>query len=288
MARREDDPRGEDREPSAPNREALYQQVAQYYRDYLGREGSPDEINGWLDSGQSIEAIWQGIRDSDEAQARAAAPAAPAPGDRAGATPPTAPAPTSSGLSAGLGGTSFTQPFPGQFTPPAPLTGPPSWWTPPPTFTPPVYKQAPAFQAPTLEEALNEPGYKFSAQEGEKALERSAAARGVLGTGGTLKDILSWGQQFAQQQYGSVWDRARQKYALDYTSQYADPYAAAFQSATTAYAPQLLGWQTQMQATQRQGENDWNRAYDLFNFDYNKWRQQREDLWSKLYQSTSI
>jgi len=297
--RREDDPRGDEgaADPTQPNRDALYQQVAQYYRDYLGRDGSPDEINGWLDSGQTIDAIWQGIRDSDEAKARTApsAASAPAPSDRAGASPPAAvsppaPPPASGlgGLGAGLGGTSFTQPFPGKFTAPAQPTGPPGWWSPPPTFTPPAFKQAPAFQAPTLGDALQEPGYKFSEQEGQNALERSAAARGVLNTGGTLKDLIAYGQNFAQQNYANVWNRARDAYTTNYQTQYADPYAAAFQGASAAYAPQLTGWLGQTQATQRQGEQDYTNAWNSFLFDYQKYRNQQLDLWGRYKDSTTI
>lgn len=289
MARREDDPTGTGGEPTGPSRDALYQQVAAYYRQYLGREGSPAEINGWLDSGQTIDAIWKGIRDSDEAKARtqaASAPAAPQPGDRAG-TPPPAATPPKAGLG-GLGGTSFTAPFPGVFQPPASPTGPPSWWTPPPTFKPPEYKQPPPFVAPTLQDALNEPGYQFAATEGRNALERSAAAKGILNTGGTLKDILAWGDQFAQQQYGNVFDRAKQKYSLDYTSQYADPFAASYKSALDAYNPKLLGWQNQLAATQRGSELDYSRAWDAYLQQYQAYRNQQLDLWGRVKDASTI
>lgn len=63
------------------------------------------------------------------------------------------------------------------------------------------------FQAPTLEQAKQNPGYEFSRQEGIGALQNSAAARGVLRTGGTLKDILGWGNKFAEQNYSNVFNR---------------------------------------------------------------------------------
>lgn len=67
---------------------------------------------------------------------------------------------------------------------------------------------APEFQAPTLEEAQNSPGYQFRLGQGEHALEASAAARGTLRTGGTLKDVLGYGQQFAAGEYADVYNRA--------------------------------------------------------------------------------
>jgi len=48
----------------------------------------------------------------------------------------------------------------------------------------------------------NSPGYQFRMGEGLKALERSAAARGTLLTGGTLKGLTRFGQDFASNEYG--------------------------------------------------------------------------------------
>ena len=69
-----------------------------------------------------------------------------------------------------------------------------------------------AFQGPTLEEAKQEPGYAFARDQGIGALENSAAARGVLRTGGTLKDVLAWGNRFAEQNFSNVYNRAGQTY----------------------------------------------------------------------------
>lgn len=69
-----------------------------------------------------------------------------------------------------------------------------------------------AFAAPTIQDAQNEPGYAFARDEGIKALENSKAAQGILRTGGTLKDILGWGDRFAEQNYGNVYTRAGQTY----------------------------------------------------------------------------
>lgn len=63
------------------------------------------------------------------------------------------------------------------------------------------------FVAPTAAEAAADPGYQFSVDEGRRAMERAAAARGVLHTGGTLKDLLAWGQDRGAQQYDKVYGR---------------------------------------------------------------------------------
>jgi len=88
---------------------------------------------------------------------------------------------------------------------------------------------APRFTAPTL---ADDPGYQFSLKEGINALEKSAAARGVLRTGGTLKDIIGYGQDRAAQQYGDVFNRAATGFGLNY------------QGAKDEFAPRYGGWQT--------------------------------------------
>jgi hypothetical protein len=52
-----------------------------------------------------------------------------------------------------------------------------------------------------------DPGYAFRLQEGQKALERSAAARGGLMSGGTMKALTGYGQGMASQEYQSAYNR---------------------------------------------------------------------------------
>lgn len=52
-----------------------------------------------------------------------------------------------------------------------------------------------------------DPGYQFRMSEGLKALERSASARGILQSGGTLKDITRFGQDAASQEYQNAFQR---------------------------------------------------------------------------------
>jgi hypothetical protein len=68
------------------------------------------------------------------------------------------------------------------------------------------------FTAPTMEEALDSPGFKFRLGEGLKALERSAASRGTLLTGGTLKGLQNYGQESASQEYDKVYGRKYNEY----------------------------------------------------------------------------
>ena len=52
-----------------------------------------------------------------------------------------------------------------------------------------------------------DPGYAFRLSEGMKGLERSAAARGGLLSGATLKGIQRYGQDMASQEYTNAFNR---------------------------------------------------------------------------------
>ena len=52
-----------------------------------------------------------------------------------------------------------------------------------------------------------DPGYNFRMAEGMKALERSASARGLLQSGGTLKGIQQYGQNLASSEYENAFSR---------------------------------------------------------------------------------
>jgi len=55
-----------------------------------------------------------------------------------------------------------------------------------------------------------DPGYGFRMSEGLKALERSAAARGGLVSGGAGKALQRYGQDLASQEYGNAFQRFQQ------------------------------------------------------------------------------
>ena len=57
-----------------------------------------------------------------------------------------------------------------------------------------------------------DPGYAFRLSEGQKALERSAAARGGLISGGALKAATKYGQDMGSQEYGNAFNRALTQY----------------------------------------------------------------------------
>jgi len=53
-----------------------------------------------------------------------------------------------------------------------------------------------------------DPGYAFRLSEGQKALDRQAAARGGLISGGALKAATRYGQEMGSQEYSNAYNRA--------------------------------------------------------------------------------
>jgi hypothetical protein len=61
----------------------------------------------------------------------------------------------------------------------------------------------------------NDPGYGFRLSEGQKALDRTAAARGGLISGGALKAATRFGQDMGSQEYMNAFNRALTGYNTD-------------------------------------------------------------------------
>ncbi len=70
------------------------------------------------------------------------------------------------------------------------------------------------FQAPTAQQAIGSPGMEYALSRAQQAIERGAAAKGTLLTGGTLRDLSENQIGMALQGYGDVYNRARSEYDL--------------------------------------------------------------------------
>ncbi len=64
------------------------------------------------------------------------------------------------------------------------------------------------FTAPTDITEQNDPGYQARLKLGTDAIQKSAAARGSVVTGGTAKALGTYGQDYASNEYGNVYNRA--------------------------------------------------------------------------------
>ena len=72
------------------------------------------------------------------------------------------------------------------------------------------------FQAPTGATEQNDPGYQFRLQQGQTALENSAAARGGALSGDAGRALTQYGQDYASNEYQNVYNRALQQYQQSY------------------------------------------------------------------------
>jgi hypothetical protein len=70
------------------------------------------------------------------------------------------------------------------------------------------------FQAPTADQALQTPGLQYALQRAQQAIERSAAAKGTLLTGGLMRDLSENQIGMALQGYGDTYNRARSEFDL--------------------------------------------------------------------------
>jgi hypothetical protein len=71
------------------------------------------------------------------------------------------------------------------------------------------------FSAPDLNNTTD-PGYLARLQMGTDAIQKSAAAKGTLLTGGTLKDLTNYAQDYASNEYGNVYGRAANTFNTNY------------------------------------------------------------------------
>jgi hypothetical protein len=60
-----------------------------------------------------------------------------------------------------------------------------------------------------------DPGFGFRLSEGQKALDRQAAARGGLISGGALRAAQRYGQEMGSQEFGNAFNRALTSYGTD-------------------------------------------------------------------------
>ena len=163
--------------------------------------------------------------------------------------------------------------------PPVEAPPPPFEWSPPPyrgpqrpqyDFGPVPVFDAPDFDAPDWESILEDPGNQFREREGRRALEASKLAQGTGRTGGTLKELMAYGQGLASQEYQNAFNRYMQGYDRQYRGAYDE------------YAPRLAEWQFLSGA--ERGAGDWaaQRAWDQYLFGVEEERRRQQMILDAL------
>lgn len=74
------------------------------------------------------------------------------------------------------------------------------------------------FKAPTLEEAQQTPGYQFALQQGLKAVQNSASARGLGASGAAMRGAADYSTGLADSTYNNVFSRALSTFNTNYGS----------------------------------------------------------------------
>lgn len=243
--------------------------LSRVYKMYLGRDISDGEFDSYTGPNASqgtVQEAADAVMGSPESKAyQTANPGlwGREPGSGAATTTATTTGGGGGGGGGGNGGggggntqlTDWTRPWGGVFT--APTLGPGVPDT--PQFQ---------FKAPTYEQALNEPGYQFAAGEGRRLMEQSAAAKGLLNTGGTLRDVNAWGTNFAATKYNDV-------------------YGRAYQKAQDEFAPQMTAYSTTAAANQRSNEWNYSNAWNKYLFDYQAFRNWQNDAFDKYFRTAN-
>lgn len=78
--------------------------------------------------------------------------------------------------------------------------------------------KAPQFTPPSIADLQRDPGYQARMDAGFQGRERMAAAKGSLLSGGTLKGLERYGQEFAQNEYANLYDRYLSMYNSNTTA----------------------------------------------------------------------
>jgi hypothetical protein len=74
------------------------------------------------------------------------------------------------------------------------------------------------FTAPTAQQAAATPGYQFTLQQGQQALQNSAAASGGLLSTGTAKNLDAYSQGLASQTYQQTYNNALNSYLTNFNT----------------------------------------------------------------------
>jgi hypothetical protein len=129
------------------------------------------------------------------------------------------------------------------------------------TFTTPTDPNTEPFRLPTFDELIaNSPGYEARFNQGLQARERGAAGRGSLLSGGTLKALNRYGQDYASNEYGNYVKQLAQARGIN-DVEYQNTVGNALNQFGTRYKTYL-----DLINNNRNASNDyWQQQMDLIN-----------------------
>ena len=173
-----------------------------------------------------------------------------------------------------------------------------------PEFSAPVWEKPANFAfdkewvAPTAATMAADPSYQFRMAQGQKALENSAAGKGLLRSGGTLKDLVDYGQNFATNEYSNVYNRGFNEYKFDFdksadvwTKNYnksRDEFDRLYKGKFDEFTPKLTGWQTKTNNRARAAESIFDRNWRRDQSDRDRWSRENESAYDRALRLREI
>ena len=97
------------------------------------------------------------------------------------------------------------------------------------------------FVPPTEADMLQDPSYKVRLKEGRDQVDASAAARGSLMTGGTLKALTQYGQDQASKEYAAIYGRGANTWGMNQGNAL-NEYGSAMDQYKNAFAQEAAKW----------------------------------------------
>ncbi|HDY65454.1 MAG TPA: hypothetical protein ENH84_04385 [Phycisphaerae bacterium] len=105
------------------------------------------------------------------------------------------------------------------------------------------------------EDLYRDPSYPFRLSEGAKIVERSGAARGMLKSGRTLKELTRYAQDYASTEYGRAYSRAEGEFERNY-GQSRDAYIRSQQEFGLSHQQAVEAYNREL--------DDYVRRYNIF------------------------
>lgn len=118
---------------------------------------------------------------------------------------------------------------------------------------------------PKPEDVYNDPSYQFRYEEGLKPVTNSRALAGLTRSGATIKALQRYGQQFASDEFGRIYDRAADTYDRTERNRFG-AYTTNKNSWDTTYGFKADEAAKEFAPKQRFAELEYGRDWDVYKF----------------------
>lgn len=150
-----------------------------------------------------------------------------------------------------------------------------------PEFTTPEIPQINPWSQPKWDDIYQDQSYLGRKKEGEQALMNSKAAQGLVRTGGTLKDLLAYNQDFAGREYGNISNRSLEGWRSN-TDATLRRSGMEQDRARSLYEPQFAEYQNKVNTVSRAPQQALDQSWREYLSDVDLWRDQRDSTFDKL------